>query len=194
MWCLPPRVWRPPHRARCVHRPAAAFNVYKSSRSLLFDHLPSSIFSQRSLARPLGVSPCALYPSCLGPPRILHRPRRSWESWRCSRFEARTLDHSGLDALDCRDGDHSSESRRIGRDTSMNSSSAPSPRRRTITTPSCAYAGNIWYRCSCWNWATCVGVTPRGDQPVRLNPIRLSQPDSSTYTRWYERKADELCR
>ena len=42
--------------------------------------------------------------------------------------------HSGLDALDCRDGDHSSESRRIGRDTIMNSSSAPSPRRRTITT------------------------------------------------------------
>jgi hypothetical protein len=42
--------------------------------------------------------------------------------------------HSGLNTLDCRDGDHSSESRRIGQDTIMNSSSAPSPCRCTTTT------------------------------------------------------------
>ncbi|KAH8777967.1 hypothetical protein F5882DRAFT_298377, partial [Hyaloscypha sp. PMI_1271] len=42
--------------------------------------------------------------------------------------------YSRLDVLDYRDGDYSSESRCIGRDTIMNSSLVPSPRRCTIIT------------------------------------------------------------
>ena len=36
-------------------------------------------------------------------------------------------------------------------------------------------------------------VTPSGEQPVRLHPIRLSHPDSSTKTRWHELNSDSLC-
>jgi hypothetical protein len=55
----PPRVWRLPHQARCVHQPAAAFNVYKrrAPRSLtiflfnLFSTIPlvASYLTMRSL-------------------------------------------------------------------------------------------------------------------------------------------------
>lgn len=54
--------------------------------------------------------------------------------------------------------------------------------------PFSEYAGRIWYHCSRRNRAILASVAPRGDQPVRLKPIRLSQPDWSTYTVWYEQK------
>lgn len=79
--------------------------------------------------------------------------------------------------------------------TPVNMMASVKPRKtRERTTPSCAYAGSIWYLWSRWNRVTCNGVVPRGDQPVRLNPTRLSHPDSSTYTRWYDLKSDRSCR
>lgn len=44
-----------------------------------------------------------------------------------------------------------------------------------------------------WNLGTCTGATPSGDQPVRLWSARLTHPDSSTKTRWYEWNSDKLC-
>jgi hypothetical protein len=58
--------------------------------------------------------------------------------------------------------------------------------------PSWVYAGNIWKRWPRWHFDTWTGVTPSGDQPVRLYPILLSHPDSSTNTRWYDRNSDSL--
>lgn len=65
-------------------------------------------------------------------------------------------------------------------------------RARTIL--SCVYAGRIWYLYSLRNRLIWTGVTPTGDQAVRRDPIRLSHPDSLTYTRWYERNSDSLWR
>jgi hypothetical protein len=60
VWCLPSRVWRPPHQVRCMHGPAAAFNVYKvalpatrpSSSSIFFLTPPSvgRLVSQHALS------------------------------------------------------------------------------------------------------------------------------------------------
>jgi hypothetical protein len=164
---LPPWVWRPPRRARRVHRPAAAFNVYKSRAPPAPRPSSSSIFSQpfpRSVAR------------CL---TMRSLPPLAWTHLGSSvgLAAAENLDdaaglkpepsiyHSGLDALDCRDGDHSSESRRIGRDTIMNSSSAPSPRRRTITILTTMLPGDCYSRGFALALLPCVATWPIEEMP-----------------------------
>jgi len=95
--------------ARCVHGPAAAFNVYKSSPTPLLDHLPlqSSPNTPRSAVWPRHAPSTPSHRDPLRTP--LRRPCRSWKPWRHGGLKPESsICHSGFDALDCRDDDHSS--------------------------------------------------------------------------------------
>jgi len=88
----PPRVWRPPHQARCVHGPAAAFNIYKSRAFPAARPFFSSILSQHlSLGRLTSL--CAANPYLRRP--TLDDPSAALtaaENDGISRFEARIPD------------------------------------------------------------------------------------------------------
>jgi hypothetical protein len=103
-----------------VHGPAAAFNVYKSSRSPLLDRLPLQSFPNTpSLGRL--TSSCAIDPSPPRPTQNAPSQLKSLDGTAGLKPEPSILSicHSGFDACDYRDGDHSSGWHRTARDTSV---------------------------------------------------------------------------
>jgi hypothetical protein len=128
-------VWYPLYWARCMHGPAAAFNVYKCCAPPITQPSSSSICSQ-----PLPRSAAYCFTMCSL--SFLSRPAQNpWSALpqlNASRRQSVWSQSSRSLALESMllsvcDGDYSSWASWIGRDTSIDPAYLP-PRRRTSTT------------------------------------------------------------